>query len=103
GRAAACGACSFLWATARRGARPVTGTIGSGRPVPPPALSLTNLATLPVVVAPAVDGTGGSSTATFTLGAPAIVTAQVLDQDGVRVLSVPAARHAAGPNSLTWS
>jgi hypothetical protein len=79
------------------------GTIGSGRPVPPPALSLTNLATLPVVVAPAADGTGGSSTATFTLGAPAIVTAQVLDQDGVRVLSLPAARHAAGPNSLTWS
>ena len=62
-----------------------------------------NLATLPVVVAPAADGTGGLSTATFTLGAPATVTAQVLDQDGARALSVPAAQHAAGPNSFIWS
>jgi hypothetical protein len=102
-RAPAAGSGRFTWTIAVPGARPVTGTIGAGRPPPPPSLSLTNLATLPVVVTPGADGTGGSSTVTFTLGAPAVVTAQVLDQDGARVLSVPAAQHAAGPNEFTWS
>ena len=92
----------FTWTIAAPGARPATGTIGVGRP-PAPSLSLMNLATLPVAVAPAADGTGGLSTATFTLGAPATVTAQVLDQDGARVLSVPAARYAAGQSSFMWS
>ncbi len=101
--APAAGSGRFTWSIAATGARPATGTIGVGRPAPAPALSLTNLVTLPVVVAPAADGTGGSSTVTFTLGAPAAVTAQVLDQDGARVLALPSAQHAAGPNSFTWS
>ena len=102
-RAPVAGSGRFTWTIAAPGARPATGTIGAGRPAPPPSLSLTNLVTLPAVVAPAADGTGGSSTVTFTLGAPAVVTAQVLDQDGARALSIPAAQHAAGPNSFTWS
>ena len=101
--APAAGSGRFTWSIAATGARPATGTIGVGRPAPAPALSLTNLVTLPVVVAPAADGSGGSSTVTFTLGAPAAVTAQVLDQDGARVLALPPARQAAGPNSFTWS
>ena len=85
------------------GATPATGTIGIGRPVPAPSLSLTNLAAAPVVIAPAPDGTGATSTATFTLGAAATVTAQVLDANGARALSVPPERRTAGPNSFTWS
>ena len=101
--APAAGSGRFTWTIAAPGARPATGTIGVGRPAPAPAFSLTNLATQPVVVAPAAGGAGGTSTVTFTLGAPAVVTAQVLDQDGTRVLSVPAAQHPAGQNSFTWS
>ncbi len=100
---AAAGAGRVTWTIAAPGARSATGTIGTGRPVPAPALSLTNLAALPAVVAPAGDGTGGTSTATFTLGAPATVTAQVLDAGGTRVLSLPVGPRASGPNSFTWS
>ncbi len=102
-RAPVAGSGRFTWTIAAPGARPATGAIGAGRPAPPPSLSLTNLVTLPAVVAPAADGTGGSSTVSFTLGAPAAVTAEVLDQDGARALSIPAAQHTAGPNSFTWS
>ncbi len=93
----------FSWMITAPGARPATGTLGVGTPVPSPALSLTNLASLPVVVAPAADGSGGVSTVTFTLGAPATVTAQVQDADGARVLSLPASQGAVGTNSFTWS
>jgi hypothetical protein len=101
--APAAGSGRFTWTIAAPGARPSSGTIGVGRPVPAPSLSLTNLETLPAVVAPMADGTGGISTVTFTLGAPATVTAQVLDQDGARELAVPAVRNSAGQNSFTWS
>jgi flagellar hook assembly protein FlgD len=93
----------FNWTIAAPGARPATGTIGTGGLPAAPALSLTNLATLPVVVAPAVDGAGGTSTVTFILGAPAVVTGQVRDASGARVLSVLAAERPAGSNSFTWS
>ena len=102
-RAPAAGSGRFTWTIAAPGARPATGTIGVGRPVPPPALSLTNLATLPVVVAPAADGTGGTSTVTFTLGAPAIVTAQVLDQDGAACSRSPQPAMRRARTAFTWS
>ena len=102
-------------ALARRGQGPVhVGDLRSGRAardrddrrgaaLSAPALSLTNLATLPVVVAPAPDGSGALSTVTFTLGAPAAVTGEVRDANGVRALSLPAAQHPAGQNSFDWS
>ncbi len=93
----------FTWTIAAPGATPATGTIGIGRPVPGPSLSLTNLAASPAVVAPAADGTGATATATFTLGAAATVTAQVLDAGGTPVLSLPSSRRPAGPSTFTWS
>ena len=106
---AAAGRGRFNWTIAVPGARPVRGTIGSGGPapppppVPPPPLSLLSLAALPVVLAPVGDGTGDASTVTFTLGAPATVTAQVRDAGGAPVLSLPATQRTAGSNGFTWS
>lgn len=94
---------AFTWTISAPGTRPATGTIGVGRPVPPPALSLTNLAVAPVVVAPAPDGTGASSTVTFTLGGASTVSAQVQDENGVQVLSVLSGPRTAGANTFTWS
>jgi len=94
---------AFTWTISAPGALAATGTIGIGRPVPPPVLSLTNLATAPAVVAPAADGTGAQAQATFTLGGPATVSAQVRDGDGVQVLSVLNQQRTAGANTFTWS
>ena len=64
----------------------------AGRRRPRP-LSLTNLATLPAVVAPAADGTGGSSTVTFTLGAP-----RSRDGAGARRRTAPAQSRSRPPS-----
>jgi flagellar hook assembly protein FlgD len=93
----------FTWTISAPGARPATGTIGIGRPVPPPTLSLTNLLALPVVLAPAADGAGADSTVTFTLGAASAVTAQLQDSTGAQVLSLLAEQRNAGTNSFAWS
>jgi hypothetical protein len=94
----------FTWTISSPGARPATGTIGIGRPLPPPAtLSLTNLATTPSVIAPNADGSGDVMTVTFTLGAASLVTAQVLDASGAPVLALLAEQLAAGNNVFEWA
>jgi hypothetical protein len=94
----------FTWTISSPGARPATGTIGIGRPLPPPAtLSLTNLATTPSVIAPNADGSGDVMTVTFTLGAASLVTAQVLDASGAPVLTLLAEQLAAGNNVFEWA
>ncbi|MDX6452232.1 MAG: hypothetical protein QOH16_2281 [Gaiellaceae bacterium] len=92
----------FSWTIDSPGARPATGTIGISRPVTPPALSLTNLATRPSVIAPNADGSGDTMNVSFTLGAAALVSAQVLDENGAPVLSVVDEQRAAGNNSFAW-
>jgi hypothetical protein len=93
----------FTWTISSPGARPATGTIGIGRPVPAPALSLTNLATTPSVIAPNADGSGDAMTVSFTLGAAALVNAQVLDQGGAPALALIDEQRVAGNNSFAWS
>ncbi|HEX7625563.1 MAG TPA: N-acetylmuramoyl-L-alanine amidase [Gaiellaceae bacterium] len=94
---------TFTWTIAAPGVLPATGTIGVGRPVPPPpAVSLTNLAAVPVVIAPAADGTGGTATVSFNLGVQAQVSAQVQDAVGAQVLSVLDEKRSPGANSFTW-
>jgi hypothetical protein len=93
----------FTWTIDSPGALPATGTIGVGRPVPPPpALSLTNLATTPSVITPNADGTADVSTVSFTLGTASLVTGQVLDEGGAPVLSLVNEQRAAGNNSFAW-
>ncbi|MDX6426402.1 MAG: hypothetical protein QOD52_1807, partial [Gaiellaceae bacterium] len=93
----------FTWTISSPGARPATGTIGIGRPVPSPALSLTNLATTPSVITPNADGSGDAMTVSFTLGAAALVNAQVLDQEGTPALTLINEQRVAGNNSFEWN
>ncbi|MBA3842116.1 MAG: peptidoglycan recognition protein, partial [Actinobacteria bacterium] len=78
----------YTWTIAAPGIRVATGVLGSGialpppLPLPPPPLTLTNLAAAPAVIGPAADGTGDTTTVSFTLGAAARVTAQILDASG---------------------
>jgi hypothetical protein len=92
----------FTWTIGTPGALAATGTIGIGRPVPPPTLSLTNLATTPSVITPNADGTDDSMTVSFTLGTPCLVTAQVLDQGGAPLLTLVNEQRDAGNNSFEW-
>ena len=94
----------FTWTISSPGARPATGTIGIGRPLPPPAaFSLTNLATTPSVITPNADGSGDLMTVTFTLGAASLVTAQVLDASGAPVLALLNEQLPAGNNVFEWA
>ena len=104
-RSPAAGSGRFTWTIASEGARPATGTLGTGKPLPPtptPSISLTNLAALPAVATPAPDGSGAIMTVSFTLGTPARVTAQVQDIAGAVLLTPIAEQRAAGNNTFVW-
>jgi N-acetylmuramoyl-L-alanine amidase len=93
----------FTWTINSPGALDATGTIGGGKPVPPPRpLSLTNLAATPNVITPNADGSSDSATVSFTLGAPAQIVAQVLDQGGAPLLTLINEPRLAGNNSFEW-
>jgi hypothetical protein len=92
----------FTWTIASPGARPATGTIGIGRPIPPPVFSLTNLAATPNVITPNADGSADSATVSFTLGSSAQVVAQVLDEGGAPLLTLLNEQRLAGNNSFEW-
>ncbi len=93
---------TFAWTLAAPGARPASGTLGIGRPVPGPTLSLTNLATTPSVITPNADGSADAMTVSFTLGTAAVVTAQVLDEGGAPLLLLINEQRDAGNNSFEW-
>ncbi|MFL5964646.1 MAG: N-acetylmuramoyl-L-alanine amidase [Gaiellaceae bacterium] len=92
----------FTWTIAAPGARPATGTIGIGRPAPPPPLSLTNLAATPSVITPNADGSADAMTVRFTLGSSSLVTAQVLDGAGVALLTLVNEQLDRGNNAFEW-
>ena len=93
----------FTWTIAAPGARPASGRLGAAATLPPPALSLRGLASLPAVLAPAADGSGGVANVTFTLGAPARVTAQLQDAAGSTVAIVLQSERPQGLNEFSWS
>ncbi|MDX6476846.1 MAG: hypothetical protein QOH95_2357 [Gaiellaceae bacterium] len=92
----------FTWIVGAPGARPATGTIGVGRPLPVPTVSLTNLATTPTVITPNADGTDDVMTINFTLGTASLVNAQVLDEGGAPLLTLLNEQRSAGNNSFEW-
>jgi flagellar hook assembly protein FlgD len=94
---------AYTWTIAAPGVRVATGTLGVGRPVPPPSLTLTGLAMTPAVVTPNADGSGDVATVAFTLGAAARVTAQVLDATGAQLLTLLDEQRVAGANSFQWA
>jgi hypothetical protein len=92
----------FTWTITTPGARPAVGTLGVGRPVPAPTVSLTNLATNPSVITPNADGSGDVMTVSFTLGTASIVTAQVLEAGGAPLLTLLNEQRTIGNNSFEW-
>ena len=94
----------FTWTISSPGALSATGTLGIGRPLLPPAptLSLTNLATTPNVITPNADGSADVMTVSFTLGTASLVTAQVLDEGGAPMLTLVNEQRTAGNNSFEW-
>jgi hypothetical protein len=92
---------------------PATGELGKGNgkekgkgkgkgagTVPPPPPTLSGLAAAPAVLSPNADGSGGVATVSFTLGAPAQVTASVADWNGGAPTPVFTAGLPAGPGSF---
>jgi hypothetical protein len=93
----------YTWTISAPGIRPATGSLGIATAVPaPPAPSLTNLAGSPTVVTPSPDGTNDVMIVSFALGAPARVTATVLDATGALVLTVLDEQRTTGSNSFGW-
>jgi hypothetical protein len=92
----------YTWMISSPGALEAKGTLGVGRPLPPPVLSLTNLAAVPNVITPNADGSGDSATVSFTLGGTSQVFAQVLDEGGAPLLTLANEVRLAGNNSLEW-
>jgi hypothetical protein len=92
----------FTWTISSPGARPATGTLGIGRPIPAPTVSLTNLATTPSVITPNADGSNDAMTVSFTLGTAALVNAKVLEEGGAPLLTLINEQRDAGNNSFEW-
>ncbi len=95
------------WRINALGALEASGALGivkpDPNPVPPPKpFSLTNLAVMPAVITPNADGSAGSATLSFTLGAAAQVLAQVLDVAGTPLLTLGDELRLAGDNSFEW-
>ena len=93
----------FTWTIAAAGVRAAAGTLGRGAQPGPVALSLTGLTSLPGVLAPAADGSGASANASFMLGAPAHVTAELQTSAGTAAAAVLDATRPAGLNTFAWS
>jgi N-acetylmuramoyl-L-alanine amidase/FlgD Ig-like domain len=93
----------YTWTIATPGARPATGSLGAFVGLPSPSLSLRGLASVPAVLAPAPDGSGGAANVTFTLGAPARVVAQLQDAAGSTVATVLESVRPQGLNEFSWS
>jgi hypothetical protein len=90
----------FAWTIdAGPSVRPATGSLGGFVPAGP---VLTGLAAAPSVIAPNADGSGDAATITFTLGSPALVTAQVLDPVGTPLFTLLSEKRPAGANSIEW-
>ena len=86
----------YTWTIAAPGVRPAVGTIGVGKPPPPPAPSLTNLAVTPQV------SDGRTVSASFTLGADAAVRAELQDVSGTSLLTLLDEQRSKGANTFTW-
>ncbi len=89
----------YTWTISAPQMRSATGTIGSAL-VP---LALQQLQIAPTIVTPNGDGRGDDATVTYTLTAPAQVTATVQDSIGDTVSTIFSARRAAGKQTFVWS
>jgi N-acetylmuramoyl-L-alanine amidase-like protein len=88
----------YSWAISASGARPATGVVGR-RAV---ALTLTRVAADPAAVTPNGDGHDDTTTISYTLGAPATVTAALTDPAGATLATLFSEAKPAGTHSFTF-
>ena len=79
--------------------RAATGSIAAGAGT---ALTLSALSAQPATVSPNGDGVGDSTTIRYTLGSPAMVTATVLDGDGIALATLFSEAKPVGVQSFRW-
>ena len=79
--------------------RPATGTLLAGGGA---ALTLSSVSASPTTVSPNGDGFADSTTIRYTLGAPATVTATVLDGDGLALATLFSEPKPVGAQSFSW-
>src|SRR5207237_5832027 len=91
----------FFWSiSAGSGLRPATGTLGGK----PPPLRITDVTAQPPVISPNGDGVDDYATISYTLSAPATVTATLLDATGATISTLFADElHGAGPQSFVFT
>jgi hypothetical protein len=90
----------YFWTiSAGSNVRPATGTLGGN----PPPISISGVSAQPPVISPNGDGVDDYATISYTLNAPATVTAALLDADGNTVSTLFADElHGAGPQSFVF-
>jgi flagellar hook assembly protein FlgD len=94
-------AARYTWAI-RAGptVRAATGSIAAGGGS---ALMLSAVSAQPATVSPNGDGVGDSTTIRYTLGSSAVVTATVVDGDGVALATLFSQAKPAGVQSFRWA
>ncbi len=90
----------YTWAIAAAGARPATGTIGSGAAA---ALFIANAAAAPAVLSPGGDSSDDTTTISYTLTAPATVTATLVDSGGQMLSTFFSEPKPAGAQTFTFT
>src|ERR687887_1308680 len=90
----------YFWTiSAGSSVRPATGTLGGTAP----PLRITDAAAVPPVISPNGDGVDDYATISYTLTAPATLTATLLDATGATVSTLFADEpHGAGPQSFDF-
>ena len=89
----------YTWAIATPGARSATGAIGTGSV----ALALQKVAATPSLLSPGGDPADDSLTVSYTLTAPATVTATFVDANGQVLSTLFAEPKAAGAQTFTFT
>jgi hypothetical protein len=90
---------TYSWTIAARGARPATGVIGR-RAAP---LALSAVRADPASVTPNGDGLDDTATISYTLAAPATVTATVTDSAGTTLATLFSEPRPAGSHSFVFA
>jgi hypothetical protein len=90
----------YFWTISAPGVRAATGTLGGTAP----PLRVTDAMAQPPVISPNGDGVDDTATISYTLSAPATVTATLLDATGVTVSTLVAEElHGVGPQSFVFT
>ena len=91
----------YTWTIAAANVRPGTGTIGSGSGSV--ALALQKAAAAPALVSPGGDPTDDTTTISYTLTAPATVTATFVDPNGTTLSTLFSNPELAGAQTFTFT